>query len=70
MEKIAISFCFQNWFYIFYNNLQINFNHVTTPFQVYNQLASSASKRPHLSYEEKIIEFEDPSLVEKHVEEG
>lgn len=37
---------------------------------VSNQLASSASKRPRLSYEEKIIEFEDPSLVEKHVEEA
>uniref|UniRef100_A0A673GUB6 Interferon-induced GTP-binding protein Mx2-like n=1 Tax=Sinocyclocheilus rhinocerous TaxID=307959 RepID=A0A673GUB6_9TELE len=28
------------------------------------------SKRPRLSYEEKIIEFGDPSLVEKHVEEA
>ncbi|XP_058614898.1 interferon-induced GTP-binding protein Mx2-like isoform X2 [Onychostoma macrolepis] len=37
---------------------------------VSNQLASSASKRPRLSYEEKIIEFGDPSLVEKHVEEA
>uniref|UniRef100_A0A672RCD3 Interferon-induced GTP-binding protein Mx2-like n=1 Tax=Sinocyclocheilus grahami TaxID=75366 RepID=A0A672RCD3_SINGR len=30
----------------------------------------TASKRPRLSYEEKIIEFGDPSLVEKHVEEA
>uniref|UniRef100_A0A9J7Y2D0 Uncharacterized protein n=1 Tax=Cyprinus carpio carpio TaxID=630221 RepID=A0A9J7Y2D0_CYPCA len=37
---------------------------------VSNQLSSSASKRPRLSYEEKMIEFEDPSLVEKHVEEA
>uniref|UniRef100_A0A8C1KUP2 Uncharacterized protein n=1 Tax=Cyprinus carpio TaxID=7962 RepID=A0A8C1KUP2_CYPCA len=37
---------------------------------VSNQLSSSASKRPRLSYEEKMIEFGDPSLVEKHVEEA
>ncbi|XP_043077171.1 interferon-induced GTP-binding protein Mx2-like isoform X2 [Puntigrus tetrazona] len=31
---------------------------------------SSAGKRPRLSHEEQVTEFEDPSLVEKHVEEA